>query len=53
MDVPSPINGQVLTQVARGTAEDMRSTIASARSAFEDKGWSGQAPAVRRKVLLR
>jgi len=53
MDVVSPLDGQVLTQVAQGTAADMNRAIASARVAFEDGRWAGQAPAARKKVLLK
>ncbi|MEP4194041.1 MAG: aldehyde dehydrogenase [Aliishimia sp.] len=53
MDVLSPINGQVLTKMARGTAQDMTSAIASARAAFDDGRWSRQAPAARKKVLMK
>ena len=53
MDVLSPIDGQSLTQVARGTAADMQAAIASARASFEDKRWAGQSPAARKKVLLK
>ncbi|AZV80872.1 aldehyde dehydrogenase (plasmid) [Parasedimentitalea marina] len=53
MDITSPIDGQVLTQVARGTAADMEVAIASARTAFEDRRWAGQSPAARKKVLLK
>ncbi|MCP4819493.1 MAG: aldehyde dehydrogenase family protein [Shimia sp.] len=53
MDIMSPIDGQVLTTVAAGTAADMEAAIASARAAFEDGRWSGQAPAARKKVLLK
>ncbi|AXI46586.1 aldehyde dehydrogenase [Sulfitobacter sp. SK012] len=53
MDILSPIDGQVLTQVAKGTAADMNAAIASARAAFEDKRWAGQSPAARKKVLLK
>ena len=53
MDVLSPLDGQVLTQVAKGTAADMDSAIASARAAFEDKRWAGQPPATRKKVMLK
>jgi gamma-glutamyl-gamma-aminobutyraldehyde dehydrogenase len=53
MDILSPINGQVLTQVARGTAADMEAAIASGRTAFEDRRWAGQTPAVRKKVLMK
>ncbi|MCV2870302.1 aldehyde dehydrogenase [Defluviimonas sp. WL0002] len=51
MDVLSPLDGQVLTQVAKGTVADMKTAIASARAAFEDGRWAGQAPAARKKVL--
>ncbi|WP_282078721.1 aldehyde dehydrogenase family protein [Epibacterium ulvae] len=53
MDVVSPIDGSVLTQVAKGTATDMQAAIASARAAFEDGRWAGQPPAARKKVLLK
>ncbi|MEM7463167.1 MAG: aldehyde dehydrogenase [Pseudomonadota bacterium] len=53
MEVLSPIDGNVLTTVARGTAEDMNAAIAAARSAFEDKRWAGQPPAARKKVLAK
>jgi gamma-glutamyl-gamma-aminobutyraldehyde dehydrogenase len=51
MDILSPIDGQVLTTTAKGTAADMHAAIASARAAFEDKRWAGQPPAARKKVL--
>lgn len=53
MDILSPIDGQVLTQVAKGTAADMEAAVAVARGAFEDGRWSGQGPAARKKVLLK
>lgn len=53
MDVLSPLDGQVLTQTAKGTVADMEAAIASARAAFEDRRWAGQAPAARKKVLMR
>ncbi len=53
MDIVSPIDGSVLTQVARGTVADMDAAIASARSSFEDGRWSGMPPAARKKVLLK
>jgi len=53
METISPIDGQVLTQTAKGTAADMMAAIASARAAFEDKRWAGQPPAARKKVLLK
>jgi gamma-glutamyl-gamma-aminobutyraldehyde dehydrogenase len=53
MDIISPIDGNVLTTTAKGTATDMESAIASARAAFEDGRWAGQPPAARKKVLLK
>ncbi len=53
MDVLSPIDGQLLTTVARGTAVDMDAAIASSRAAFEDRRWAGQPPAARKKVLMK
>ena len=52
-DCISPINGRVLTQVARGRAADIDAAVASARAAFEDKRWAGQPPAARKKLLQR
>lgn len=53
LDVISPINGQVITTTAAGTAADMEAAIASARAAFEDGRWARQPPAARKKVLLK
>ncbi|MES0824536.1 aldehyde dehydrogenase [Ruegeria sp. SCP11] len=53
LDVLSPINGQVIAQIAEGEPEDMNRAVASARAAFEDGRWSRMAPAARKKVLLR
>ena len=53
MEIVSPINGQVLTTVSKGTVSDMNAAIASARTAFEDGRWSGQPPAARKKVMHR
>jgi len=53
MDVVSPIDGQVLTTIARGTAMDMEAAISSARRAFEDRRWAGLAPAARKNILLK
>ena len=52
MDILSPLDGQALTQVARGTTAGMERAIASARAAFNDGRWTGQPPAARKKVLL-
>lgn len=49
----NPANAQVLTVVARGTAEDVDAAVGSARRAFEDGRWSRKSPAERKEVLLR
>ncbi len=53
LDVISPIDGSVLTQIADGSATDIARAVASGRAAFEDGRWSRMAPAGRKKVLLR
>lgn len=53
LDVISPIDGEVLTTIARGTSQDVEHAVASARRAYEARVWAGQAPAVRKKVLMR
>lgn len=53
LDVISPIDGQVLTTIARGTTQDVDRAVSSARRAFEARVWSRQPPAARKKVLLR
>ena len=53
MDILSPIDGQVLTTTAKGTAADMEAAIASARAAFDDRRWAGQPPAARKKVMMK
>ena len=51
LDVLSPIDGQVLTTLTRGTTGDMSRAISAARVAFDDGRWSRMAPAGRKKVL--
>ncbi len=53
LDILSPIDGALLTTIAKGTAQDMNAAIASARGAFEDRRWAGQPPAARKKVMLK
>jgi len=53
MEVISPLNGRVLTTVARGTRADADRAVAAARRAFDDGCWSGLAPAARKAVLLK
>jgi gamma-glutamyl-gamma-aminobutyraldehyde dehydrogenase len=52
-DTVSPIDGWLLTRVARGRAADVDRAVAAARRAFADRRWCGQAPAERKKVLRR
>ncbi len=52
-DCISPVDGRVLTQVARCSAADVDAAVAAARAAFEDRRWSGLAPAQRKRVLIR
>lgn len=53
METTSPIDGAVLTTLARGTAEDVARAVSVARDAFEDGRWSRQPPTARKKVMLR
>ena len=52
-DCVSPIDGRVLTQVARCRDTDVDAAVGAARQAFEDGRWSHQAPAARKRVLQR
>ncbi|MDQ2066527.1 aldehyde dehydrogenase family protein [Xinfangfangia sp. CPCC 101601] len=51
--VVSPINGAQLTTLAAASPGDVARACASARAAFEDRRWSGLAPAARKAVLHR
>ncbi|MEZ5441383.1 MAG: aldehyde dehydrogenase [Lysobacterales bacterium] len=52
-DCISPIDGRVLTTIARGGTRDVDAAVFSARRAFEDGRWSTQRPAQRKKLLLK
>jgi gamma-glutamyl-gamma-aminobutyraldehyde dehydrogenase/4-guanidinobutyraldehyde dehydrogenase/NAD-dependent aldehyde dehydrogenase len=52
-DSVSPVDGRVLTQVARCSAADVDAAVAAARTAFDDHRWSGMAPAQRKRVMIR
>ncbi|HET8726252.1 MAG TPA: aldehyde dehydrogenase family protein, partial [Alphaproteobacteria bacterium] len=52
-DCVSPVDGQVLTKVARGDQEDVDRAVKAARKAFESGVWSGMAPRDRKRVMLR
>lgn len=47
----SPIDGRLLAEIARGREADVDAAVKSARAAFQDARWAGQAPAARKKVL--
>ena len=49
----SPIDGRLLTQVARCGAADVDRAVRTARQAFDDGRWARQAPAARKQVLRR
>ena len=53
IDVVSPIDGRVFTQIAAGSARDVDAAVAAARASFEAGKWSRSAPAERKRVLLR
>jgi acyl-CoA reductase-like NAD-dependent aldehyde dehydrogenase len=44
-DCISPVDGRLLTQVARCGQADIDAAVAAARAAFEDRRWAGKAPA--------
>ena len=52
-DCLSPVDGRLLTQVARCGAADIDAAVASARSAFDSRRWSGMTPSQRKRIMLR
>ena len=44
---------RVIARVAEGDAEDVDRAVAAARRSFDDRRWSDQPPADRKRVLLR
>lgn len=52
-DCISPVDGSILTQVARCAEADIDLAVQNARAAFDDKRWRGLAPAQRKRVLIR
>ena len=52
-DCISPVDGRLLTQVARCGQADIDAAVAAARAAFEDRRWAGKAPAQRKRVMIR
>ena len=52
-DCLSPVDGRLLTPVARGSAADIDAAVAAGRAAFEDRRWCGMAPAQRKRVMIK
>ncbi len=52
-DCISPVDGRLLGEVAACDAVDVDRAVIGARRVFERGDWSGQAPAARKRVLLR
>ncbi len=52
-DKHSPVDGRLLTPVARCVEADIDAAVAAARAAFEDRRWCGLAPAQRKRVMIR
>jgi gamma-glutamyl-gamma-aminobutyraldehyde dehydrogenase/4-guanidinobutyraldehyde dehydrogenase/NAD-dependent aldehyde dehydrogenase len=52
-DCISPVDGSVLTQVARCDEADINAAVDAARTAFEDRRWCGLAPAKRKQIMIR
>ncbi len=46
-------DGSRIAAVAEGGVEDVHRAVAAARRAFDDRRWSDQPPAARKRVLLR
>ena len=52
-DCISPVDGRLLTQVARCGQRDVDAAVAAGRAAFEDQRWRGLAPAARKRVMIK
>ncbi|TNC72769.1 aldehyde dehydrogenase family protein [Rubellimicrobium roseum] len=52
-DRASPGHGAVVTRIPRCTNKDLEDAVAAARTAFEDRRWSGLSGGERAGVLLR
>ncbi len=52
-DCISPVDGRVLTAVARCGQADIDAAVAAGRTAFDDKRWCGMAPAARKRVMIK
>jgi len=52
-DCISPVDGRLLTQVARCGQMDVDVAVAAGRAAFDDQRWRGMAPAARKRVMIK
>jgi acyl-CoA reductase-like NAD-dependent aldehyde dehydrogenase len=52
-DVIDPSTGAKISEVPRGSSEDIDAAVAAARAAFDDRRWSGLRPGKRSDVLYR
>ena len=52
-DCISPVDGRLLTTVARCAQADVDAAVAAGRAAFEDKRWCGMPPAARKRVMIK
>ncbi len=52
-DCISPVDGRLLTQVARCAEADIDAAVTAARTAFEDRRWAGMSPAQRKRVMIK
>ena len=52
-DCISPINGQKITDIARGNGEDIDAAVAAARAAFEDGRWANKTPRERKNIMCK
>jgi len=48
-----PANGNVIADVAAGTAEDIDRAVATARAAFKGGSWSRMSPGERKQIMYR
>jgi gamma-glutamyl-gamma-aminobutyraldehyde dehydrogenase/4-guanidinobutyraldehyde dehydrogenase/NAD-dependent aldehyde dehydrogenase len=51
-EIINPATGHSLAHVARCTQQDVDIAVEAARTAFENRVWSGLAPAQRKEILL-
>ena len=49
----NPATGEILCQIAEGSAEDIDQAVKNARQRFDEGSWSGLTPSVRKLILLR